>query len=98
MKQWATWFNENVEKTGLTPDLLCLEADVSRGALNAWQSGERLPKLINMIQLCNVFADRQGRRPQTVILECLSMLDEYTTAEKKWKNKQIRKGRRRNGN
>lgn len=91
MTEWATWFNHNFKKTGLTPDLLCLEANVSRGALNAWQSGQRLPKLINMVQLCNVFAERQGRRPQTVMLECLSMLDEYTSAEKKWKNKQQRK-------
>jgi hypothetical protein len=93
-RAWGMWLEENIEKTGMSMDLVSLEANVSLGALNAWTSGQRLPKVLNLLSLCRMIADRQGRNPQEVVLESLALIPEYQEAQKKWNNKQKRQKRK----
>lgn len=83
----SQWMYSQVDKSNLTHESLAELTGYSNSAVFRWITGQRLPKLVNLIGLCEVFAMKQGRSPSQLVFEALLNLDEMVYAEKRWKKR-----------
>lgn len=83
----SKWLYSQVDKSDLTHETLADLTGYSKSAVFRWLTGQRLPKLANLIGLCEVFAMKQGRSPSQLVFEALMNLDEMVYAEKRWKKR-----------
>jgi len=52
-----TNLNSQMDERGITPSELAKTIGVSKVTVYHWRNGSRLPKLMNMIKLCELFHD-----------------------------------------
>ncbi len=83
----AHWLELQISKSGLTYDQLCDRTGYSATSIDRWFSGQHLPKLPNLIGLCEVFAVAQERSPRQLVFESLMHCSEMVHAEYRWKRK-----------
>ena len=84
---FAHWLELQISKSGLTYEQLSDRTGYSPTSIDRWFSGQHLPKLPNLIGLCEVFAVSQQRSPRQLVFEALMHCSEMVHAEYRWKRK-----------
>ena len=80
---FGDWIAQQMCKSGLTEKKLAVNGGMTEAAVRRWMNDERLPKLVNLIALCEVFGARQQRRPTQLLFEALQHIPEMKNAEQR---------------
>ena len=80
---FGDWIAQQMCKSGLTEKKLAVNGGMTAAAVRRWMNDERLPKLLNLIALCEVFGARQQRRPTQLLFEALQHIPEMKNAEQR---------------
>ena len=80
---FGDWIAQQMCKSGLTEKKLAVNGGMTAAAVRRWMNDERLPKLVNLIALCEVFGARQQRRPTQLLFEALQHIPEMKNAEQR---------------
>lgn len=83
----ASWLERQVSKSGITYQELADLTGMSETSIDRWFKGAHPPKLANLIMLCEVFGNCQGRSPQQLVFEALMNVSEMVHAQNRWKKK-----------
>jgi transcriptional regulator with XRE-family HTH domain len=87
VKTFGDWIAEQMCKSGLTEKKLAVNGGMTEAAVRRWMNDERLPKLVNLIALCEVFGAKQHRGPTQLLFEALQYLPEMKNAEQRHKRR-----------
>ena len=80
---FGDWIAQQMCKSGLTEKKLAVNGGMTAAAVRRWMNDERLPKLLNLIALCEVFGAKQQRRPTQLLFEALQHIPEMKNAEQR---------------
>lgn len=83
----AAWLESQVDKSGITYQELATRTGMSETSVDRWFKGQHLPKIPNLIMMCEVFGNCQGRSPRQLVFEALMNISEMAHAEARWKKK-----------
>ena len=83
VKTFGDWIAQQMCKSGLTEKKLAVNGGMTEAAVRRWMNDERLPKLVNLIALCEVFGAKQQRRPTQLLFEALQHIPEMKNAEQR---------------
>ena len=83
----GAWLEKQVVKSGISYQELAEKTGHSETSLDRWFSGKNPPKLPNLIMMCEVFGNCQGRSPRQLVFEALMNVSEMVHAEARWKKK-----------
>jgi predicted transcriptional regulator len=84
-QMFSAWLYRQLDKSEITQDELITMTGISETSIFRWFEGRHLPKLANLIVLCEVFAKCQGRSPRQLVFEALMNVAEMAHAEARWK-------------
>ena len=83
----ASWLELQVAKSGITYQELADLTGMSETSIDRWFKGSHVPKIANLIMMCEVFGNCQGRSPRQLVFEALMNISEMAHAEARWKKK-----------
>lgn len=81
----STWLEKQVSLSEITHQDLADLTGISETSIHRWFSGSHLPKIPNLIVMCEVFGKCQGRSPRQMVFEALMNVSEMIHAENRWK-------------
>lgn len=84
---FGQWLEKQILASGLTYEQLESKTGYSQTSIDRWFAGKHLPKLPNLIGMCEVFAAAQERSPQQLVFEALMHVPEMMNAQHRWKRK-----------
>ena len=80
---FGDWLAVQLSKSNLTMENLAKNGGMTKAAITNWMHDDRLPKLVNLIALCEVFGAKQERSPTQMLFEALQYIPEMKNAEKR---------------
>lgn len=83
----AAWLELQVAKSQITYQELAKRMGMSETSVDRWLNGHHPPKIPNLIIMCEVFGNCQGRSPRQLVFEALMNISEMVHAEARWKKK-----------
>lgn len=86
-EMFAAWLSDQLSKSNLTIYSLSDRTGITVSSLENWYRGKNLPKLANLIMMCEVFATCQGRSPRQMVFEAIMNISEMAHAEARWKRR-----------
>lgn len=84
---FASWLSDQLSKSNLTIYSLSDKTGITVSSLENWYRGKNLPKIANLIMMCEVFGTCQGRSPRQMVFEAMMNVAEMSHAEIRWKKK-----------
>ncbi len=84
---FAQWLENQVTQSGISYQDLSDMTGISETSIDRWFAGRHMPKLGNLIAMCEVFGKCQDRSPQQMVFEALMHVPEMLLAQNRWKRK-----------
>ena len=80
---FGDWIGVQLCKSNMSVEKLAINGGMTKAAITKWMHDERLPKVLNLIALCEVFGAKQNRSPTQMLFEALQYIPEMKNAEKR---------------
>ena len=80
----GNWIELQLCKCGLSYTQLAQKAGLNEYSVRAWSRDQHLPRIDNLIMMCEVFAKYLDRRPTQLVFEMLIYLPELKNADQRW--------------
>jgi transcriptional regulator with XRE-family HTH domain len=84
---FGDWIAKQMCLCKLNEKNLAIKGGMTETAVRRWMKDERLPKLVNLIALCEVFGRKLERSPTQMLFEALQYIPEMKNAEQRHKKR-----------
>tara|TARA_R100001443_G_scaffold49044_1_gene61412 strand:+ start:1225 stop:1560 length:336 start_codon:yes stop_codon:yes gene_type:complete len=92
------WIELYMSKTGYSYRALADRIGVSHYSVRAWGRDVNLPRIDNIVMMCEVFGESLDRRPTQLVFEMLLYLPELKMADQRWLKRTNEGGIKNNNN
>lgn len=85
--KFGDWMTLQMNIAGLNGPELAKRLGVSESSISDWENNNRLPTIINLIGICEVFGIELDRNPTQLVFEIVTQIDEFKWAMERWKKR-----------